>query len=39
MRGSPIRAWNGWQAEFGKFTIDYTDRWSKVIWEAGIKAE
>jgi len=27
------------QAEFSKFLVDFTDKWSKVIREAGIKAE
>jgi hypothetical protein len=25
--------------EFGKFIVDETDKWAKVIQEAGIKAE
>jgi tripartite-type tricarboxylate transporter receptor subunit TctC len=26
-------------AEFGRFIVEYTDKWGKVIHEAGIKAE
>ena len=29
----------GSPAEFGKFIVDYTEKWGKVIRAAGIKAE
>ena len=29
----------GSPAEFGKFIVDYTEKWGKVIWATGIKAE
>lgn len=29
----------GSPAEFGKFVVEYTEKWRKVIWTAGIKAE